>query len=166
MVINEAFGKANRLPFDLPWRRTVTYSLRPDEDRTSARQMLIGKLTFSLSEILRSARITRETKEDRSSEGPSKAEILSRQTVFAKERNKWLNSEEGVQEVRLEVQRLYSRIKELFDRDGTHHQTIGNELQWNAERRQPRISLIHRGMMAFNLEWAAQYRKFRPKKVA
>jgi hypothetical protein len=157
MVINEHFGRANQLPFDLPWRRAITYSLGPNEERDQARQTLIGKLTFNLSEIIKaSAPVVEKIDKDERLE-PSKAELLSRQTVFAKERALWLNSEAGVRDAQEEALDLYEEIKELFERDGEHHQTMGNELRYYPEANPRRISLVHRGMMAFNLQWVARY---------
>jgi hypothetical protein len=52
-LLNEATGAINDLPFDLPRRRVLTYSLSKDEDKTQARKVLVGKLKSAIQDIMK-----------------------------------------------------------------------------------------------------------------
>jgi len=53
LILNEAFGKVEMLPFDLRTKRTVSYKMNPEnEDRATERNSLSGKLVKATMEIL------------------------------------------------------------------------------------------------------------------
>lgn len=158
MVVNEAYGKLDKLPFDLPKRRAITYSLKKDDDKNDPRQILYGKLKAQIKEILH--QIGQNSAESGSTElisPKSKAELLAEEHAFQAKRHKWRTSKEGTDEARESAFLIYDEIQRLFDTDREHNDLIKNECHRGQGQSSTNLSLIHRGTMAFNLAWAQYY---------
>lgn len=54
LVMNTFFGGPEKLPFDLPWRRVITYNMNPESsERAPVRRELEGKLKAAIDTILK-----------------------------------------------------------------------------------------------------------------
>jgi hypothetical protein len=57
-ILNNAYGKIEELPFDLRKRRVVKYSLKPEENKTSAKKALVVALSLQIKACIQMGKVT------------------------------------------------------------------------------------------------------------
>lgn len=118
MIMNEAFGSIEKLPFDLEKRRTIIYNLNESEiDKASVRNVLEKRIESQLrliAEIDNRKELDSERVEDKTDSFLVQAQNLAKEVERKKFRNNWFYTQQGVVDTLNSANEIFASIDEKF----------------------------------------------------
>lgn len=115
MVMNEAFGKIDKLPFDLEKRRTTLYNVPVNiEEKAQERNKLEKQLEGAIRLIMEKSDFQTNVKDKPKSLFLTQAQKLGLQKEYETFRDKWLYSDQGILDVVESINKVFSRIRQNY----------------------------------------------------